>query len=341
VAKNILYADDSATMQRIMSMTFAAEDMKVTAVPSGDAALSKAKEIRPDLVIADVAMPGMSGYDLCKAIRTDAALSGIPVILLGGVSSPYDETKGNQCGATANFVKPFETQAMLDKAKEIIAAGPVSTGAAAAAPAPAPAKPPAPARPAVPKPVSPMTSKATLPVTGVRLQSLVTAPSHPAEEEAASVETLEFGMPPMEAKPMRAPEPPRPAAKAEQVPVVEGPDEDEGDSYEVVVTPMEEAEGESFQTATLAEMAQLDEHGEPHPSYVDEAIPVAPVMDTHRSQRAAQPAPKGAATSGLTPEQAEAVMKLSRDVIEKVVWEVVPDLAETIIKERLEALLKK
>jgi CheY-like chemotaxis protein len=86
--KTILYADDSATMRTIMEKTFAAEPVDVVAVPSGQAAIAKARELRPHVVIADVGMAGVSGYDVCKAVRGDEALAETPVLLLSGVSNP-------------------------------------------------------------------------------------------------------------------------------------------------------------------------------------------------------------------------------------------------------------
>ena len=88
---------------------------------------------------------------------------------------------------------------------------------------------------------------------------------------------------------------------------------------------LDEKTHETFHTETLAEMAQLDNDGQPRPSDVSGAVPLS----------------SGDVMSGLTPEQSEGVMNLTREIVEKIVWEVVPDLAETIIREKIEALLKK
>ena len=66
---NILVADDSVTMRRILELTFQGEDANVTAVETGESALRKASEITPDIVFADLSMSGMDGYALATAIR--------------------------------------------------------------------------------------------------------------------------------------------------------------------------------------------------------------------------------------------------------------------------------
>src|SRR5665811_2437377 len=82
MAKRILIADDSVTIQKAFAMTLGAEDVALTAARSAEEGLSLAQKARPDLIIADGAMPGRSGYDLCLQIRSDPALRGVPVYIL-------------------------------------------------------------------------------------------------------------------------------------------------------------------------------------------------------------------------------------------------------------------
>ena len=113
--KQILLVDDSVTIQRVVELTFAHEDYKVTAAKSADDGLAKARELKPDIVLADAGMPGKSGYDLCSALRAEAALAGTACLILAGNFSPYDEGRGQKAGADGFVVKPFETQALIDK----------------------------------------------------------------------------------------------------------------------------------------------------------------------------------------------------------------------------------
>ena len=82
--RSILLADDSVTIQTAVKMTFAAEDVTLTCVADGAAALEHARSAPPDLILADVAMPGLTGFELCTRVRSDGNLRHIPVLLLGG-----------------------------------------------------------------------------------------------------------------------------------------------------------------------------------------------------------------------------------------------------------------
>src|SRR6185295_3140542 len=107
MAKRIVIADDSATIQRAFAMTFGAEDVTLVAARSVDEAINLARQLQPELVIADGMMPGRPGYDLCAAIKVDPSLSGTAVYILVSSQQPYDESRGRQCGADGHFVKPF------------------------------------------------------------------------------------------------------------------------------------------------------------------------------------------------------------------------------------------
>ena len=91
MSKKLLLADDSITIQKVIQITFAHEDYELTITDNGDAALAKAQEIKPDLVMADVYMPGKNGYELTMAIRQDPALQNIPVLLLAGSFEPFGQ----------------------------------------------------------------------------------------------------------------------------------------------------------------------------------------------------------------------------------------------------------
>jgi CheY-like chemotaxis protein len=77
--KTLLLADDSVTIQKVVGITFANEDVELVTVDNGDDALVRARQIKPDLVLADIGMPGLDGYALCSAIRKDPNLAHTPV----------------------------------------------------------------------------------------------------------------------------------------------------------------------------------------------------------------------------------------------------------------------
>jgi CheY-like chemotaxis protein len=158
--KTLLLADDSITIQKVVGITFANEDYKVTSVDNGEDALAKARELKPDIILADVVMPRRNGYELCEAVKGDPALRATPVLLLAGTFEAFDENRARQARADGHIAKPFESQALINKVKELTGgkvaapAGAPSGMPAAAAAAPRPAAPPAAAaaaaRPAAP-----------------------------------------------------------------------------------------------------------------------------------------------------------------------------------------------
>ncbi|MCP4005901.1 MAG: response regulator, partial [bacterium] len=111
--KTLLLADDSVTIQKVVGITFANEDVELVTVDNGADALVRAMELKPDLIMADIAMPGMGGYELCAAIRRDPELAGIPLLLLTGTFETYDEEKARAVGASGHIAKPFEAQALI------------------------------------------------------------------------------------------------------------------------------------------------------------------------------------------------------------------------------------
>jgi len=89
--RKLLLADDSLAVQKVIDLTFSDEGMQVTTVGDGDAALQKLEQFAPDVILADVYMPGIDGYSLCERIKRNERFSRIPVILLVGSFEPFDE----------------------------------------------------------------------------------------------------------------------------------------------------------------------------------------------------------------------------------------------------------
>jgi CheY-like chemotaxis protein len=141
MAKTLLLADDSVTIQKVVNISFASEDVTLVTVDNGDDAIERAKETRPDLILADVVMPGKSGYEVCEAIKADPELSHIPVLLLTGTFEAFDEEHASRVGAAGHVSKPFEAQTLVSRVKELLAAAPPPLPAT---PAPAPEPDPEP-----------------------------------------------------------------------------------------------------------------------------------------------------------------------------------------------------
>jgi CheY-like chemotaxis protein len=107
--RKLLLADDSITIQKVVNLTFADEGIEVFTVGDGDSAIEKLAEISPDLVLADVNMPGLTGYQVCERIKNDANFRHIPVVLLIGSFEPFDEEEARRVGADDFLTKPFQS----------------------------------------------------------------------------------------------------------------------------------------------------------------------------------------------------------------------------------------
>lgn len=124
----LLVADDNAATRKMVQLAFAGEDAVIEAVSSGDAALGVLEEFRPDVVLADVSMPGYSGYELCERIRQHALFADIPVIILNGAFDPHDEDLFTLVGASGWLTKPFDPSEMIDLVEKLLLDGARRTG---------------------------------------------------------------------------------------------------------------------------------------------------------------------------------------------------------------------
>src|SRR5438045_9540538 len=119
--KHVL-ADDSLTVQKIVKLTLSDEGIEVVAVGNGDQAVQKLEEMRPDLVMADVFMPGKDGYEVCEYVKSHPDLRHTPVILLVHAFEPFDQEHALRVGADQHLLKPFQSiRALVATVKEIIA----------------------------------------------------------------------------------------------------------------------------------------------------------------------------------------------------------------------------
>ncbi|MCA1591583.1 MAG: response regulator [Acidobacteria bacterium] len=106
----LLLADDSTTIQKVVSLTFSDEGMEVIAVGDGDQAMRQLEDgTIPDIVLADVLMPGLSGYEVCRRIKSDSRFRHIPVVLLVGTFESLDEAEARRAGADEILTKPFQS----------------------------------------------------------------------------------------------------------------------------------------------------------------------------------------------------------------------------------------
>jgi CheY-like chemotaxis protein len=125
----LLLADDSVTIQRVIELTFADEDVTVVAVGDGDAAITQLEaDPPPDIVLADVGMPGRDGYEVAAYVRGTPRLRHIPVVLLTGAFEPVDEARARNAGSAGVLVKPFEPQMVIERVRELLGTGGAGAG---------------------------------------------------------------------------------------------------------------------------------------------------------------------------------------------------------------------
>jgi CheY-like chemotaxis protein len=421
MSNKLLLADDSITIRKVVGIIFANEDYSLSVVDNGIAALEKAREFLPDIILADVLMPGKTGYEVCEEVRRDPDLNHLPLLLLTGAFEPFDEDKARLSGADDFISKPFESQQLLEKVRSLIDLGRERKAAKSIRePEVAPVElEPAP----VPVSLAAMDEEmefalpTTEDVSGETVFLLEDIPSDEetvealpeddlwgafelkdlAEEEPIQVESVqakEIVDPFAELEALdeftlgeeRKPVPPVISHEAS----VEAPEEEAAATWqpaadepftlgeeEVTVGFGMEAEEEPFSLSveeeteaadtlsgdvfvlgdeaeeqpvatafaeTTVEAAPAAQEVElqfaPEEEYVPVVPPVAPAVHSLSAEpAAAQPAVSGEVA--LSDEQLAAIVsRISRDVIEKIAWEVVPDLAEMIIREEIRKLKK-
>ena len=292
MSKTLLAVDDSLTMRKVIEMTFAGEDIKVRAVATAQDALAACRKERPDIVLADVALDGHSGYDLCRAIKDE--FRGIPVIVLASKQNPYDPARGQASGADEHLDKPYDTAKAIEAVKKILAQG----------------------QSVAPAPIAASVSAPGAGAPAARAPMFNAAPSPQPAAAAAKPPAIAVAMPP----------PQQPHSTVQGMP----------------------AQGRAAATA------------DPKPALTRNPTPALRPQQTVKMTSDAPPSPArlesahgngGAQLStelqaklqglGLTSQQVDAVLALSREVVERVVWEVVPVLAETMVKEEIARLTRE
>src|SRR3990170_8040727 len=121
--RKLLLADDSITIQRVIELTFADEDITVSAVGDGEQAVERIEADPPDIVLADVGMPKRDGYEVAAYVKSRPELAHIPVILLTGAFEPIDQARAAEVGCDGVLAKPFEPQMVINRVKQLLGGG--------------------------------------------------------------------------------------------------------------------------------------------------------------------------------------------------------------------------
>src|SRR5271169_3335577 len=158
----ILLADDSPHAQRMGERILREEGFAVVSLTDGETAMMRLADVDPDLVIADVFLPGRSGFELCRHIKTSQR--HVRVILTAGLLEPFDEEEARRAGCDAILKKPFEASAVVETIRPLIRESQLARGLFAEAMAAANARPVqvSDAHPQQPEPVDPARIEAAI-----------------------------------------------------------------------------------------------------------------------------------------------------------------------------------
>jgi len=117
-----LVVDDEPDLRRIVRMTLERSDLGLTVITAQDAeeALALAQLERPDVVILDLSMPGMDGFELCRRLRKDSATQAVPIVILTGMSTPDRIARGREAGADEFVAKPFHRADFVERIRGVI-----------------------------------------------------------------------------------------------------------------------------------------------------------------------------------------------------------------------------
>jgi two-component system, OmpR family, alkaline phosphatase synthesis response regulator PhoP len=121
--KKILIVDDEPHIRLLLEQTLEDledEGVELLLADNGETALEKIKSEKPQLVFLDVMMPKMNGFDVCNAVKNEFAIPDVYIVMLTAKGQEFDKKKGLEVGADMYMTKPFDPDAILDKAIEIM-----------------------------------------------------------------------------------------------------------------------------------------------------------------------------------------------------------------------------
>jgi len=152
----ILLADDSPHAQRMGERILREEGFEVVSLTDGDAAMLRLADVDPDVILADVFLPGKSGFDLCRYVKAEPRFKHVRVVLTAGLLEPFDEEEAKRAGCDAILKKPFEASKVVSAIDPLVKEAQLARGLFAdvitsAPPAPViePPKPPDPPAPEI------------------------------------------------------------------------------------------------------------------------------------------------------------------------------------------------
>ena len=116
----ILVVEDEESLLKLESILLSSKGYSVTGVMDGRSALEEVKANKPDLVILDIMLPEIDGFEVCRQIKEDPDIRHIPVLILTAKKNNQDMARGQQVGCDAYITKPFKSARVLDMVHELL-----------------------------------------------------------------------------------------------------------------------------------------------------------------------------------------------------------------------------
>ncbi len=350
--RKLLLADDSATIQKVIDLTFADEGVRVVTFGNGQEAIDWLLDEQPDIVLADVFMPARNGYEVCEYVKTNEKLKHSPVVLLVGSFEPFDEAEARRVGADDILTKPFQSiRRLIDRVGALVSSPPVEKESPTAE------------LPKVEEPEEELMDTYELEVTTadtLPLEALIDHEEQKVEQPVAETESL----PREETMTTERRDDSRSDADVlldigEFEPVHASSDDDfvldlddepvAAPAYAAAAAPVRTfVEPEVKEAVAAASAYEPSYQPQVHHSAFADTQEFASEMEEVAVAEpvvAAEPEPvvtSTTVTSGqLTPEMIDVIARrvvemMSDKVVREIAWEVVPDLAELLIKQQLE-----
>jgi DNA-binding response OmpR family regulator len=115
----VLAADDDPVILRLIEVNLSLEGFDVETAARGEDALAKAKDVGPQVIVLDVMMPGMTGWDVARQLRADAATAHIPIVFLSARTQEEDRRQGRELGVAESVSKPFDPGDLVDTIRRL------------------------------------------------------------------------------------------------------------------------------------------------------------------------------------------------------------------------------
>jgi DNA-binding response OmpR family regulator len=119
----ILAVDDDPTILRLLQVNLEMEGHEVLTAGDGHEALARLREAAPEVVLLDVMMPGLDGWQVCEQVRADASIANTPIVFLSARAQESDLARGVEVGADAYVTKPFDPLALVELVERLAAEG--------------------------------------------------------------------------------------------------------------------------------------------------------------------------------------------------------------------------